>query len=125
MTDDEKVLFQEMVDDIYDQFVGDVSKSRKIPVEKLKVIADGRVLTGRQAKKHGLIDEFGSLNKALDFARKEAKLKPDSPVILPDGEETEKLLKWFQKNLSESLSNILSDIAPENLTAFWNYFLKI
>lgn len=71
MTAKEKVLLQEMIDDVYNQFVVAVTESRDIPLDKLMSLADGRVFSGRQALEYGLVDKLGSLQQAIrDLAGK-------------------------------------------------------
>lgn len=57
MTEDQRNIFQSIVDESYDQFVGIVSEGRNIPLAKTKKIADGRIYTARQALEKGLVDE--------------------------------------------------------------------
>jgi len=72
-TEDEKEMVQSHVMEVYDKFVG---KERDIPVEKLKDgIADGRVMTGKQALAAGLVDELGYFDDAVDKAQELAKIK--------------------------------------------------
>ena len=66
MTPAERELLQNMVNEMYEQFVGVVSEGRKMPVDKVKSLADGRVYTGKQAKELGLVDEIGNYYDALD-----------------------------------------------------------
>lgn len=66
MTQSERELLQNMVNEMYEQFVGVVSEGRKMPVDKVKSLADGRVYTGKQAKELGLVDEIGNYYDALD-----------------------------------------------------------
>ncbi|HEY3268097.1 MAG TPA: signal peptide peptidase SppA [Armatimonadota bacterium] len=80
MTREERALFQQMVDDIYGQFLNAVSKARRIPVATLRPLADGRVYTGRQAVKNGLVDEIGNLRDAISYAGEQAHLGPDPMV---------------------------------------------
>jgi len=70
MTDGERKFFQGFVDSVYEQFLDDVAAARKIPKETLRPIADGRILTGKQALEHKLIDELGNLEDAIDGAAK-------------------------------------------------------
>lgn len=70
MRQDERKLMQEMVDEVYGQFVEDVAKARKMNKEKLRTLADGRVYTGSQAKRAGLVDELGSFQDAVKIAAK-------------------------------------------------------
>lgn len=66
MTDEQRRILQEMVDEVYDQFLDVVSQGRNIDKKDLKPIADGRVYTARQAKEVGLIDEIGELDDAIN-----------------------------------------------------------
>jgi protease-4 len=68
LTNEEKELFQELVDDIHQQFIESVAKSRDIRIENIKKIADGRVFTGRQAMEFNLIDSLGTIEDAFDLA---------------------------------------------------------
>jgi protease-4 len=70
MTADEKQFFQRFVDGIYEQFLDDVATARKLDKNELRLIADGRVLTGQQAKEAKLVDELGNLEDAIDAAAK-------------------------------------------------------
>ncbi len=84
MSDEERALLQAMIMDSYSQFVEAVSTGRKMPVERVKTLADGRIYTGRQAKACGLIDELGSHEDALKELQRQCKekykLKADLPV---------------------------------------------
>jgi protease-4 len=81
MTEDEQEILQAMVDDIYDLFVSIVAEGRKMPVEDVKKIADGRIFSGRQALEVGLVDELGTLEDTIAYAREAVGLKPDAPVV--------------------------------------------
>ena len=109
MSKDESDLFQTMIDDVYDQFLGDVSKRRNIPVDELKKFADGRVMTGRQAHKAGLVDKMGGVKKALKFARKEAKLPGDAPVIKPKLDEKDLFMNFLEKSLESAAKTFWSE----------------
>ncbi len=96
-TPQELAISQQMVNDIYDDFLNKVSESRKLPKQKVAEIAQGRVWSGVDAKKIGLVDDIGGLNDAIAYAAQTAKLGKDweleeYPVV--EGWE-EKLLKQF------------------------------
>jgi len=63
-----------MVDWIYGEFVGKVAAARKLKIEDVKEIAQGRVWSGAEAKKLGLVDELGGLDDAIQFAVTKAGL---------------------------------------------------
>jgi protease-4 len=79
ITPEEKELLQDMIDDVHDQFINDIAAGRGLEVEDVREVADGRILTGRQAKELGLIDEYGNLYDAIDLAAEMAGV--ESPVI--------------------------------------------
>ena len=76
-TPQELAIAQKSVNQIYNQFLNKVAQSRKIPIQKVAQIAQGRVWSGRDAKKLGLVDEIGGINQAIDYAAKQAKLGND------------------------------------------------
>jgi len=68
MTEEEKAIWQAIIDEAYGQFVAIVAEGRDLPEEKVREIADGRVYTGKQAMALGLVDELGNLPEAIDRA---------------------------------------------------------
>lgn len=68
MTEEEKAIWQTIIDEAYGQFVSIVAKGRELPEEKVRELADGRVYTGQQALALGLVDELGNLPEAIDRA---------------------------------------------------------
>lgn len=68
MTGEERDMLQTMVNDIYHQFVQTVADGRHMDEEKVKSIADGRILTGKQAQDLGLVDAMGNYYDALNYA---------------------------------------------------------
>jgi len=67
LTDREKVYFQGLIDDMYVQFVEAVANGRKMDVEQVRALADGRVFTGRDAKEKKLVDAVGNFQDAVDL----------------------------------------------------------
>jgi protease-4 len=83
MTPEDRAYWQELVDQVYKQFVGAVVESRELPEEEVRKFADGRVLTGEQAQQLGLIDELGNFNDAVDAAKEQAGLTGDARLVYP------------------------------------------
>ena len=105
MTKEEKEILQNIVDEIYDQFVYTVSAGRKMETSKVRAIADGRIYTGRQAKNIGVVDELGDYYDALAAAGALAKIKPGKDG-LPPVKEREKQQPW-EYFLSAELANMI------------------
>jgi len=80
-TDEERQSLRNSIDQIYEQFVKRVSDSRNMTADAVMAVGGGRVWTGSQARTHGLIDEFGSLDIAIQRAREKAGLGKHCRVI--------------------------------------------
>ncbi len=84
LTKEDEEILHNLIMDSYEQFTSAISEGRKLPIEQVKGIADGRIYSGRQAQKLGLVDELGSYTDALSCLQKickdKYKLKEDLPV---------------------------------------------
>jgi protease-4 len=74
--------FEASLDRIYDEFTAKVAKGRRMPLEKVLEIAKGRIWTGEDAKRLGLVDELGGFGEALKQVRKAAGLAADAKIRL-------------------------------------------
>ncbi|SNX55110.1 signal peptide peptidase SppA [Thermoanaerobacterium sp. RBIITD] len=81
LTPDEQKILQDIINDTYDQFINIVSEGRKMPYDKVKSLADGRVFSGRQALKLGLVDKLGDFYDAVDIAAKSVGIKGNPQLI--------------------------------------------
>lgn len=77
MREDERQVFQGLVDDVLTQFVEAVAEGRQMEPEKVREVADGRVFTGRQAKELGLVDVMGTRDDAYGLAAELAGIPQD------------------------------------------------
>ena len=119
---DEKTLqiLQALIDDSYNQFVKAVAEGRKLPVEKVKKFADGRIFTGRQAKELGLVDELGNFDRAVEVARKLSK-SPDARIFEAKPRKTF-IQKLFGEQTEELLNN-LSRVINGEVESFYVMYL--
>ncbi|NKB17545.1 MAG: S49 family peptidase, partial [Pseudanabaena sp. CRU_2_10] len=78
-SDQEKQLLQALLQNTYEEFIGDVAKGRKMDIEAVRKLADGRIYTGRQAKENGLVDEIGTYEDAVADLRKQVRAKFQIP----------------------------------------------
>jgi protease-4 len=83
LTEEEKVYFQSLIDNMYGQFVSAVASSRKMKDADVRKLADGRVYTGQEAKANGLVDELGSYQDAIDAAAKMSGILGSPKIISP------------------------------------------
>ena len=83
MTGAEREIIQSGIEDVYDTFLTHVAQGRHMTKKAVDKIGQGRVWSGQDAKKIGLVDVFGGLNKAVEIAVKKANLKKYRIVSLP------------------------------------------
>jgi protease-4 len=99
MSEQEKAYFKALVDDVHLQFIEAVSSGRKLKVETVRRLADGRVFTGRQARAIGLVDKIGGLDDAVDEAKKRGHIVGEPRIVRPETHEgiwelLKKVLPW-------------------------------
>ena len=83
LTEEEKAYFQNLIGNMYDQFVSAVAGSRKMKEADVRKLADGRVYTGQEAKSDGLVDEIGTYQDAITEAAKLAGITGSPKVVSP------------------------------------------
>jgi protease-4 len=83
MTKEDKAVLQSVVDSMYGQFVKAVATGRRIPVDEVRRLADGRVYSGEQALRLKLVDRLGNLQDAVAEAAKLAGIKGEPEIIYP------------------------------------------
>jgi protease IV len=83
LTEEERVYFQDLISNMYNQFVSAVAGSRKMEEGAVRKLADGRVYTGQQAKSDGLVDEIGTFQDAIAAAGKLAGIRGTPKILSP------------------------------------------
>ena len=83
MTPEEKRIMQEVLDNVHQQFIQAVADGRKLDRSKVVQIADGRIMTGEQAKNLGLVDQMGNLQDTIDITAKMVGIEGKPNVIYP------------------------------------------
>ncbi len=81
LTDEERAIFQGIIDDLYGRFVSLIVKERRIPEDKVRAFSDGRIYTASRAQELGLVDRVGYLEDALQLAKQRAGLS-EARVIM-------------------------------------------
>ena len=104
-SDAQRGMMRESIEHIYRQFLDRVAESRGKTSAEVDEIGGGRVWTGAQALEHGLVDELGNLQRAIDKARELAQLPHDAPAVL----------------IREKGKPIGAQVAEQNPTALLNY----
>ncbi|MEJ2068522.1 MAG: signal peptide peptidase SppA, partial [Deltaproteobacteria bacterium] len=113
MTAVEREYLQDYIDNIFQQFVKVVVKERKLPMEKVLEIADGRILSGEQALNLKLIDELGNMEDAIERAAEMAGIEGEPRVVYPPKKRTS-LLSVLLEDMKTGLMDGLYNELVEN-----------
>lgn len=126
LTEEEMRIIQESVDEIYMDFKKRVSEGRGMSVEKVDIIARGRVWTGRDALRIGLVDELGGMQKAINYAAKKAKLKTQKIIYYPKVKDDK--IADILEQLSEEDDAVIkmkNMQLPESVMEYYSYLKKL
>lgn len=86
MTPEERAYWQALIDRVHEQFIAAVAEGRELDEADVRKIADGRVISGADAKELGLVDELGNFYDAVELAKSEAKLTGEPRLVYPPDE---------------------------------------
>lgn len=112
-------LMQAYINQGYELFTGRVAQGRKISQDSVKAVAEGRVWTGEQAMKIGLVDKLGNLNDAIADAAKAAKIEKYSVGRYPEP------APWFASLLQEKKADYMDSQMRSALGEFYPAFSLI
>jgi len=119
MTKEEKEILTRLIKDIQNQFVTAVSQGRNMPEEKVLELADGRVFSGREAKRLGLVDSLGNFQDAVNVAKRMAHIRGKVKLVYPVKKRRSLLWDLLFKDLFDALMNRLD--RPSGLLEYrWN-----
>jgi len=104
MTPEERAYFQSLIDDMHQQFISAVAEGRKMKVDDVKAIADGRVWTGQQALPLKLVDKLGDFQTAVDETAKSVGIKGEPELVRPQKE---------RRTLLDVLTGDVSNFVPD------------
>ena len=86
-------ILQSLVDNVHSQFVTAVAKGRSMEEAQVRKLADGRIYSGAQAQQLGLIDQFGTLQDAIELAAKRAGMDSEPAVYYARPEQE----RWWER----------------------------
>jgi protease IV len=116
MNAEDKIYFQEMIDDVYDQFVSVVADERKLKKEAVKKLADGRVFTGRKAYELQLIDTLGTYEDAIRLAADLADIAGQPRVIKE--RKREKLSDMIFGEMKNEFSRLKDELMNQQIVQY-------
>lgn len=119
LTDSERLIIQNSVNKIYEDFTTKVAEGRKMPLEEVKKIAEGRVWSGTDAQRIGLVDVLGNFDDAVRIAAQMAKLADYRVISLP--EQTDP----FSKIMNDLSGDASAWITAKQLGEQYQYYKQV
>ncbi|KPK45926.1 MAG: multidrug transporter [Nitrospira bacterium SM23_35] len=110
---EEREILQTVLDNVHEQFINAVSEGRNMLREDVLRIADGRIYTGEQALKAGLIDELGNLEDAVKAAAKLSGIKGEPSVV--SKEEKFSLISLLRGKMPKELTDMFPSVSVKYL----------
>ena len=122
LTQEELGLIQAEVDQIYTQFMQNVSDGRKMTIPQVNAIARGRVWTGRDALKIGLVDELGGLTDAINYAAKNEGISNKKVLYYPlkEDDPISELIEKIEEETTSKNSKASTFELPVEIMNYYN-----
>jgi len=96
MTTEERQILKSMLDDVHKQFIAAIAVGRKMDESVVQPLADGRIYSGEQAQRLGLVDQLGNFQDAITVAAEKAGISGEPRLVRARTQKSE----WWQKLLS-------------------------
>ena len=120
MGEEERRILQNVLDDVHNQFIEAVSEGRGLEIEQVRRLADGRIFSGRQAKKLGLVDELGNLQDTIRLTAEMVGIEGPPQVV-----EASKRFSFFDLLQNKWSGTLLHSLRPPSRTISLQYLLSI
>jgi len=117
MKPEERKILQEFAKKIHRQFIEDIVDGRKMDMKKVESLADGRIFTGKESKKMGLVDRLGNLEDAIEWAGRLGGIKGKIATVYAK----EKKFSFLRYITDSSAGTLLNHILNPKLSADYIY----
>lgn len=120
MSNNEEQILQSLLDDTHNQFISDVAEARGMNRDSIAAIADGRIFTGRQAIKFGLVDTLGGYQDALGYLRYLTGSGPNVRVV-ERGEKLSVIREWLVEEIVHIFPQVYNYLSPYNMQYLFSF----
>ena len=110
LSEPERQMLQELNQDLFNQFLGDVIQARSLGNDQIQAIKDSRVLTGRRALELGLVDKLGNFNDAVALAAELGQVEGRPQLVEPEAGREKFWRRLFQEESLTFLSALWSRV---------------
>lgn len=124
ITEQDRQMLQNVIDDSYDQFSKDVIKTRKLSINNKNEWADGKIFTGKQALSLGLVDSIGSASDAVAILKEKALVAKEKEIEwVKYGKESTFWRLFFTGSDNDKNDSMFSTFANKICNTFENRYL--
>jgi protease-4 len=121
MSAEDRRLLQGVIDSVHEQFIRAVAEGRKLPLEKVRELADGRIFSGDQARSLGLVDELGNLEDTIALAAQMAGIRGEPEVLYPEKKRFSLFDLLIQETVQKIAENLKESAPPLNFLYYWPF----
>jgi protease-4 len=118
LSERDREMIRTLVFDVQRQFVDAVAQGRNLPVEKVREIADGRILSGAQCKDLGLVDQLGNFEDAVELAKTLTGIKGEVTLVYPK-KPRGKWWSFFLEDTSQAVARAIRNALISRLEYRW------
>lgn len=115
MEKEDRELLQGVLDNVHEQFIRAVAEGRKLSVDGIRPIADGRIFTGEQAKGLRLVDELGTLEDAIGKAAELAGISGEPEVV--SKKDRLSIMEMFRSTFPKEIADMFPSVKIKFLYA--------
>lgn len=119
MTGEDRKLLQGVIDSVHEQFIQAVAEGRKLPLDKVRKLADGRIFSGDQARSLGLVDELGNLEDTIAVAAQMAGIRGEPEILYPEKKRFSLFDLLIQETVQRIVENLKGSAPPLNFLYSW------
>jgi protease-4 len=120
-SDEERATFRALMVSFYEEFIRKAAEGRKKSYEDVDAVAQGRVWTGTEALRHGLVDKLGGLDVAVGLAKERAKIDKGQEVNLVVMPERKGLLETILERQEEEVGESTMVGVPREVREFMRW----
>jgi protease-4 len=116
----ERAMIQTAITETHNQFIADVARARRLPLGKVRALADGGIFTGARARELGLVDDMGNLVDALDLAARLGGIKGRPEVVRPRDERG----TWWGRLFKDEARGLISEFLGRSFSGGLMYLYR-
>ncbi len=113
-TPEEEAVLKGVMDDVHVQFIEAVAMARKLPEDKVRQLADGRIFSGRQAMELGLVDQLGNFSDAVEKAGRLAGIKGEPALAYPRKNRLNMMREFLEEGGAKTLAGAFRQFAESS-----------